>query len=214
MEAAARQPAAPDAQPVSAADRQRRAPPPPGRSEIAVVAGVSDNIYGIDVDKGTQLWKRHFDSTFEEPRRRPRRRPLCPGRPDRDAGDRADGDAGQVHRLRDLVGRPAAHSSTSPPAQELAPPEPFLPPNGKPYALNLSTTCSTRRRRRAAAAIRTSSTRTISRRRRSAASTRAAAACGRGSGPSIGKDGTRLRRQRRRRLLPGAADLRPGDHRA
>src|SRR3954464_1950825 len=40
---------------------------PSGPREIAVVAGISDNIYGIDVEKGTQIWKRHFDSTFEEP---------------------------------------------------------------------------------------------------------------------------------------------------
>ena len=38
-----------------------------GVREIAVVAGISDNIYGIDVETGTQIWKRHFDSTFEEP---------------------------------------------------------------------------------------------------------------------------------------------------
>ena len=39
---------------------------PAGPREIGVVAGVSDNIYGIDVETGTQLWKRHFDSTFME----------------------------------------------------------------------------------------------------------------------------------------------------
>ena len=42
----------------------RRRPEP---REIGVVAGVSDNIYGIDLENGTQIWKRHFDSTFEEP---------------------------------------------------------------------------------------------------------------------------------------------------
>ena len=30
-----------------------------GRREMAIVAGVSDNIYGIDVEPGTQIWKRH-----------------------------------------------------------------------------------------------------------------------------------------------------------
>ena len=29
-----------------------------------MVAGVSDNLYGIDLDTGTQIWKRHFDNTF------------------------------------------------------------------------------------------------------------------------------------------------------
>src|SRR5262245_50640125 len=33
-----------------------------GEKEIAIVAGVSDNIYGIDVERGTLLWKRHFES--------------------------------------------------------------------------------------------------------------------------------------------------------
>ena len=40
-----------------------------GPREIGIVAGVSDNIYGIDLEKGTQIWKRHFDSTYEEPSR-------------------------------------------------------------------------------------------------------------------------------------------------
>src|SRR5438552_12746629 len=37
-----------------------------GTREIAVVAGISDNLYGIDVEHGTQIWKRHFDSTFDD----------------------------------------------------------------------------------------------------------------------------------------------------
>src|SRR5258708_7163687 len=40
---------------------------PAGPREIAILAGVSDNIYGIDVEKGAQIWKRHFDSTYQEP---------------------------------------------------------------------------------------------------------------------------------------------------
>src|SRR5690242_15948586 len=35
---------------------------PQGPRQIGVVAGVSDNIYGIDLDSGKQLWKRHFRS--------------------------------------------------------------------------------------------------------------------------------------------------------
>src|SRR2546430_6678068 len=34
-----------------------------GPKEIAVVTGVSDNIYAIDVEKGALLWKKHFDYT-------------------------------------------------------------------------------------------------------------------------------------------------------
>ena len=31
-----------------------------------LLAGVSDNVYGIDVASGQQIWKRKFDSTFVE----------------------------------------------------------------------------------------------------------------------------------------------------
>jgi hypothetical protein len=47
-----------------------------GAREIAVVAGISDNVYGIDVESGKQLWKRHFDSTFDDNGRSGG--PLCP----------------------------------------------------------------------------------------------------------------------------------------
>src|SRR5262245_54186411 len=53
-----------------------------GPKQIAVVAGVSDNLYGVDVEKGTLLWKRHFDSTYQEPPPVPGGRGgsvLCPG---------------------------------------------------------------------------------------------------------------------------------------
>src|SRR5437879_11138455 len=39
---------------------------PRGEKEVAVVAGVSDNIYAIDVATGTLLWKTKFDSTYQE----------------------------------------------------------------------------------------------------------------------------------------------------
>ena len=52
-----------------------------GPKQIAVVAGVSDNLFGIDVEKGTLLWTRHFDSTYQEPPPFPGGRGgvLCPG---------------------------------------------------------------------------------------------------------------------------------------
>src|SRR3954470_17508012 len=36
----------------------------PGPRQLAVVAGVSDDLFGIDVGTGTQLWHRRFDSTL------------------------------------------------------------------------------------------------------------------------------------------------------
>ena len=50
-----------------------------GPKEIAVVAGVSDNIYGVDVATGQRLWSRKFDSTFVEQPGGRGGGVLCPG---------------------------------------------------------------------------------------------------------------------------------------
>ena len=49
------------------------------RRRSRVVAGVSDNVYGIDVETGTLLWKKHFDSTFQEQPGGRGGGVLCPG---------------------------------------------------------------------------------------------------------------------------------------
>ena len=38
-----------------------------GPKQVAIVAGVSDNIYAIDVETGRPLWQRHFDTTYFPP---------------------------------------------------------------------------------------------------------------------------------------------------
>ena len=105
-----------------------------GTREIAVVAGISDNIYGIDVEQGTQIWKRHFDSTFDDTGRSGG--PLCPG------GQTAT----PIAVPTDTPGKYVVYAiswdgrlRTLDPAtgREIARAEPFLPPNGKPYSLNL-----------------------------------------------------------------------------
>jgi outer membrane protein assembly factor BamB len=109
---------------------------PSGPREMAIVAGISDNIYGIDVEKGTQLWKRHFDSTFQETPGGRGYGPLCPGgltatpvvAPLDTPGKYKVYAISWDGRLRQL------DAATG---EDLAPAEPFLPPNGKPYALNL-----------------------------------------------------------------------------
>jgi outer membrane protein assembly factor BamB len=107
---------------------------PTGEKEIAVVAGVSDNVYGIDVAKGTLLWKRKFDSTFRE---QPNARTgvLCPGgltatpvldnvAPGKYVAYAVSWD-GRLRKLDVATG------------EEIEPPALFMPANGKPYALNL-----------------------------------------------------------------------------
>jgi len=107
-----------------------------GPKQIAIVAGSSDNIYAIDVEKGDLIWKKHFQSIWTPP---PARRPLdilCPGgltatpvigptnTPGKYTIYAASWD-GMLHRLNVADG------------EEVAPPAKFMPPNGKPYALNL-----------------------------------------------------------------------------
>ena len=50
-----------------------------GSKEIAILAGISDNVYGIDVASGKQIWKRKFDSTFQEQTGGRGGGVLCPG---------------------------------------------------------------------------------------------------------------------------------------
>jgi len=107
-----------------------------GPKEIAVVAGVSDNVYGIDVATGTRLWSRKFDSTFVEQPGGRGGGVLCPGgstatpviAPTDTAGKYLVYAISWDGRLRTLD----AATGT-----DVAAPEPFLPPNGKPYGLNL-----------------------------------------------------------------------------
>ena len=109
---------------------------PAGVKQIGVVAGVSNNVYGIDLDTGTQLWKRHFDKGFEEPTGQRDAYVLCPGGltatpvigPGKKRGSwiaYVISWDGRLWQLDVATGHDAA------------PPELFLPPNGKPYGLNL-----------------------------------------------------------------------------
>jgi len=110
-----------------------------GPKEIAVVAGVSDVVYGIDVERGAILWKRQFDSTYKEPPPQPGGRGgsvLCPGGLTATPVIAPAGTPGKYivyavswdGRLRKL------DIATG---EEIEPPDLFVPPNGKPYGLNL-----------------------------------------------------------------------------
>lgn len=109
---------------------------PDGAKEIALVAGVSDNLYAIDVAKGQILWQKHFETTFVEPVNSRGGGVLCPGGltatptigPAEAPGKYiiyAIAWDGRLHRLNLADGK------------DIAPPAAFIPPNGKPYALNL-----------------------------------------------------------------------------
>ncbi|MFN7920855.1 MAG: PQQ-binding-like beta-propeller repeat protein [Bryobacteraceae bacterium] len=109
---------------------------PSGPKQIVVQAGVSDNVYAVDVATGELLWKKHFDSTFKEAAGGRGPSVLCPGGMTANVTIGPGGGPGKYTiyaaswdgRLRQI------DAGTG---QDVAAPEKFMPPNGKPYALSL-----------------------------------------------------------------------------
>ena len=106
---------------------------PQGTRELALVAGVSDDVFGIDVATGQQVWHRRFDSTLAKPGGT--NDTLCPG------GQTAVPTMAQVSPGKYTVyavswdGRLRQLNLAD--GENVAPPEKFIPGGGKPYALNL-----------------------------------------------------------------------------
>jgi outer membrane protein assembly factor BamB len=106
-----------------------------GPKEIAIVAGISDNIYAIDVATGKLIWKKHFEYAPIERRGRPGD-PLCP------PGQTASPTIGPPNASGDrtiyaLAGDGRLHSLNVANGEDVMTPFPFGYPNGKHYSLNL-----------------------------------------------------------------------------
>ncbi|HVH67208.1 MAG TPA: PQQ-binding-like beta-propeller repeat protein [Gemmatimonadales bacterium] len=106
-----------------------------GPRQIVVETGVSDNLYAIDADRGLLLWKKRFDHTAVGDTTA-RGGLMCPG------GITATPVIGPT----DVPGRytiyavswdGTLHRLNAADGEDVAPPAKFMPPNGKPYALNL-----------------------------------------------------------------------------
>ncbi len=107
-----------------------------GPREIVIEAGVSDNVYALDAKTGELIWKHHFESTYQDPPNGRGPSILCPGGmtanvtvgpgagPGKYVIYAASWD-GRLHMLNTADGVP------------LGPHEKFMPPSGRPYALNL-----------------------------------------------------------------------------
>ena len=106
---------------------------PQGTRELAVVAGVSDDLFGIDVADGRQIWHRRFDSTLAKPGGT--NDTLCPG------GQTAVPTLSETSSGKYTVyavswdGRLRQVNLAD--GQDVVPPEKFIPGGGKPYTLNL-----------------------------------------------------------------------------
>lgn len=107
-----------------------------GPKEVVIQVGVSDNVYAIDAETGALIWKKHFESTYKEPPGARSPSVLCPGGmtanvtigPGKAAGDYIIYAASWDGRL---------HQLSASDGEDLVPPAKFMPPNGKPYAMNL-----------------------------------------------------------------------------
>jgi outer membrane protein assembly factor BamB len=107
-----------------------------GPREVAIETGVSDNLYAIDVEKGELIWNKHFESTYVPPANGRGGGILCPGgitatpvvAPSSVPGKYtvyAVSWDGRLHQINAADG------------EDIKPPAKWMPPNGKPYALNL-----------------------------------------------------------------------------
>ncbi len=106
-----------------------------GPRQIAIEAGIADNIYALDVETGKLLWKKHFE--YPPPPRSGRPGdPLCPTgqtatpvlSPPSSSGSRT---------VYALAGDGKIHSLNVANGEDVTPPFQFGYPNGKSYSLNL-----------------------------------------------------------------------------
>jgi hypothetical protein len=108
-----------------------------GPRQMAIVAGVSDNIFAIDVDKGELIWKKHFESSWKPPAEGGRGAGiLCPGGQTATPVIAPSGVPGK-YTIYAASGDGDLHELNAADGEDLAPPAKWMPPNGKPYGLNL-----------------------------------------------------------------------------
>jgi outer membrane protein assembly factor BamB len=104
-----------------------------GVKEIGVVAGISDDLFGIDAATGTQVWHVHFDGGPNPPPAS--NNTLCP------SGQTAVPTMAQVapgkYTVYALSWDGRLRQINAADGTEAAPAEKFVPGGGKPYALNL-----------------------------------------------------------------------------
>ncbi len=105
---------------------------PSGPTEMVIETGVSDNLFAIDASNGKVLWSKHFDSPPMAGGRGGGI--LCPG------GITATptivpAGAGK-YTIYAVSWNGDLHTINAADGLESAPPAKFMPPNGKPYALN------------------------------------------------------------------------------
>jgi hypothetical protein len=111
-----------------------------GPRQIAIEAGVSDNIYAIDVIEGSVIWKKHFTSGYASldmsKYTPPRWGFLCPGGIMATPVVAPAGPPGK-YTVFVISWDGFLHQLNAADGEDLVPPAKFIPPNDKPYGLNL-----------------------------------------------------------------------------
>ena len=105
---------------------------PQGPLEVGLVAGVTDDLFAINVADGQVLWRRRFENRLAN--QAPVNNVLCPG------GQVAAPALVQVapgkYTVYALSWDGRLHQINLGDGENVAPPEKFIPGNGKPFALN------------------------------------------------------------------------------
>jgi hypothetical protein len=110
---------------------------PGGPKQVAIEAGSSDNIYAIDVEKGEVLWTKHFQSSWTPPATGGRGAGiLCPGGQTATPVIAPTGTPGK-YTIYAVSWDGMLRQLNAADGEDVAPPAKWMPPNGKPYALNL-----------------------------------------------------------------------------
>lgn len=107
-----------------------------GPKELVIQAGVSDNVYALDAKTGELVWKKHFESTFKPTPGGRGYSVLCPGGMTANVTIGPGGATGK-YTIYAASWDGRLHILNAADGEEIAPPSKFMPPNGKPYALNL-----------------------------------------------------------------------------
>lgn len=107
-----------------------------GTKQIAVVAGVTDDLFGLDVADGKQLWHVHFDSTYAPPAMGGAGSTLCPGG-QTDVPVIGPGKAAGQYTVYTVAWDGRLWQVNMADGKQVAGPQPFMPANAKPQALAL-----------------------------------------------------------------------------
>ena len=105
---------------------------PQGTLEVGLVAGATDDLFAINLENGQVLWRRRFENRL--PNQAPVDNVLCPG------GQTAVPALVQAgpgkYTVYAVSWDGKLHQINLGDGENVAPPEKFIPGNGKPYALN------------------------------------------------------------------------------